>query len=1106
MDNVNINRGALKSQKPGAGGAVLRQLPMIGVVKDNVDPTRAGRIRVYISALGGKDPNDEKNWTPVLYMSPFFGLTNGGAGNTDYGNYKYNPTSYGVWHSPPDVGTLVVCLFINGDPNFGFYIGSIPNAESLRMVPAIGANFSDIDEQVIFDKTEANSYGGASRLPVTNMNNNNKAVIKDVQYLTYPKPVHSFQASIMFQQGVLRDPIRGPISSSSQRETPSRVGWGVSTPGRPIYEGGFTDDNFISEANKGGTKNKFKVISRRGGHSIVMDDGDAIGKDNLIRIRTSLGHQILMSDDGQTLMLLHSNGQSYIELGKEGTVDVYSTNSINLRTHGDLNLHADHNININAKEKLNIKANEINIESKTNTNQKVGADYKIYTQGNHTHKVDSALSLSSSADASIASSATTFVNGSVINLNTGETSTVPEKIESITEILQTDTLFDKVKGWAAAPAKLATIVSRAPAHTPWANANQGVDVKVSLNADTEFPSSPNEEISKVNTVAESNSSPNTPTVTIPAAASVPPLQGASESLDASSTSALVGAVATQAQTGPAAAATQAGAGLVTTGQGTIAGIVAGSTALNAQNLQTGNIIKPGSAPLVDAIAKNTGDINKAMPSNLFTGVAGVTSLASFTNNVQAQATATVQNLQASQTALTKAGLLSGKESALGSGGVIMAGVVNGVSATVNQVKSLIGGGPGSTIAQRGGLASSNNGVFNSINSGNFAAGLSNKVMGGLSGISASLSGLSNDAKGILDKTKGVAQNAFASITASFKSFKPGVPQNPGAIVAANEAKANAPTNSSTNTRAIAGAIAGVTTTISNLGRRIASSGSNDASSAAGLNNLPGGLGAVNNIIKNNIPSVNSVPGVKEVSGLANNSSASALNNISLQSGIDSAKKVGTNILGSSSDTLKKLKSGTTDLKSVFSSGLSPAESAKLNTSIASISSGGSVPIKLPTIATDTVDRGALTATIGTLLPAGVPTPNFTGVSQGAQTALEASQKSQSENQKKLAELDAQYEEQKKLTDTAEAQYFEAKNAYPPGDPTIEAARSTWDNQRKKLSDISTQISQLVGVPSGVTGGLVQLGNQGNAVDKQLESFLRTPLPKSSTSTPPQNLG
>ena len=148
-DNIFKPRGGDKARQPNAGGAAAKTVPMFGVVKDNIDPTRSGRIRAFISELGGRDPDDEKSWTTLLYMSPFFGETVGTGGKDNYGSFKTNPISYGMWNSPPDIGTIVVCMFINGDPNFGFYIGSIPNSDTLRMVPAIGANFSN--EKIIFN-------------------------------------------------------------------------------------------------------------------------------------------------------------------------------------------------------------------------------------------------------------------------------------------------------------------------------------------------------------------------------------------------------------------------------------------------------------------------------------------------------------------------------------------------------------------------------------------------------------------------------------------------------------------------------------------------------------------------------------------------------------------------------------------------------------------------------------------------------------------------------------------------------------------------------------------------------------------------------------------
>ena len=475
-------KGQLPASKPDAGGGVIRNTPTLAVVKNNIDATRGGRIQVYLSDFGAPDPEDSTSWVTVSYMSPFLGCTtaDGASDSEDYGTYTQNPSSYGMWYSPPDIGSTVVCIFINGDPSYGYYIGSVLQPELLQMIPAIGAS-----PDIVANGPESAGLGGATLLPVTNINTNNSAITDDASFLTAPKTVHSYSSAIYFQQGLIRDSIRGPISSSALRESPSRVGWGVSTPGRPIYQGGFTDNNVLTNGVKS-SKESLKLISRRGGHSIVMDDGDVTGKDQLIRLRTALGHQILMSDDGQTLFIVHANGQSYIELGKEGTIDMYATNSVNIRTQGDLNLHADNNININAKKDLNIAADNIKINAENDISYRSGGNFSGYTLGTYTIKVNGAMSMASSGPGGYASAAPMNINGSYIYLNTGSPSVTPAEVPKIPIVTHTDTLFDKVKGWLAAPGYLLSIVSRAPAHAPWANANQGVDVKVNNNSSKAF--------------------------------------------------------------------------------------------------------------------------------------------------------------------------------------------------------------------------------------------------------------------------------------------------------------------------------------------------------------------------------------------------------------------------------------------------------------------------------------------------------------------------------------------------------------------------------------------------------------------------------------------
>lgn len=728
--------GATKASKPDAGGGVIRSVPVIGIVKNNIDPTRAGRIQVYISDLGGDDPNDSKNWATVAYMSPFYGMVQGTGPNTGEGDFVSNPASYGMWYSPPDLETEVICIFINGDPNYGFYIGSIPKPEALYMVPAIAGS----ENVVTNSDAEGEKYGGATLLPVTNINTNNEQQSDSNNFLNIAKPVHSFQAAIFFKQGLIRDTIRGPITSSSQRESPSRVGWGVSTPGRPIYSGGFTDATISSGAIEGNNQG-LKVVSRRGGHSIVMDDGDLLGRNNLLRLRSAAGHQITMSDDGQTLFIIHSNGQSYIELGKEGTIDIFSTNSFNVRTQGDLNLHADNDVNIHAKKKLNVKAEEINITSEKDTKIKIGKDYLNEVVGKYNLKVGGIVSIKSGDIASFAGAGDTFINGSKINLNTGS-GPEPVTVEALIDKPTTDTLFEPSKGYLAAPAKLETITSRAPAHTPWIYANQGVNISTDPSVDANTPASPTP--SAASAITSAASVPPAKTLQPAGLATVPPVPNPSNSLNSATAGAMIGATALNAATN----ATN--------------NLSIGNLGQTPQQLAAAGIIKPGSDALVNSLIQSGKPLETALPTNLFTGQQGVNSVANFKNSVPAQINTAVNNFQQTQTALTSTGLMTGNEAPNVTAGLIMAGTTVGVSQMVSAVKNEIVGKLGATT----GITGIGSAVTNALNLGKSSSDLSQVTTGGLGSVVnavAAMGGISAIAK---SGSKGITAAAVGAIAAA----------------------------------------------------------------------------------------------------------------------------------------------------------------------------------------------------------------------------------------------------------------------------------------------------------------------------------------------------
>jgi len=1088
-------RGSTKASQPDAGGAVLRSVPLFGIVKDNIDPVRSGRLQVYISDLGGQNPDDSSSWVTVSYMTPFYGVTTPSGANTGYGEYTKNPNSYGMWNSQPDIGTTVICIFINGDPNYGYWIGCVPQAEALQMVPAIGGT-----SNIVANAGEAKGLGGAVRLPVVNLNTNNEGMANSNRFLTDAKPVHSYVASILAQQGLVRDPIRGVIGSSAQREAPSRVGWGVSTPGRPIYEGGFTDETIADAASNTGQAAGLKVIARRGGHTLVMDDGDILGKDQLVRIRSSLGHQILMSDDGQTLFIIHANGQSYIEMGKEGTIDMYSTNSFNVRTQGDLNLHADNNININAGKSLNISADTIAISSEKETTQKVGTDFSLYASGKYTSKVDGKMSFASGADASFYSDAITYFNGSKINLNTGASSLVPQEVKPLPVVAHTDTLNDATKGWVAAPGKLLSIVSRAPAHAPWASANQGVDVKVNNNASAALPAAP------APAVAAANASAGAPTnpVSVAVASTVPPSSAISAALDKNTTGTIVGQLSTLAANGPAAAAVKLGAGIVQTAQGAVASV--GAMAQSAAQMEAGGVIKPGAAALVDNLVQGGKTIQQALTSNLFTGKDGASTLTSYINNTVAQVATQVTTLQQAQTTLTQTGLITGKESGTAIAGLVMSTATAGIQNTVNLASSAAGALTGAVNGAVSNITGAATGALNNVlgsasslvSAGNFAGNLASTVTGGLSSIAGSLGGMTKGAipglSGLLDSAKGVAGSAFSAISGALPTLTAGVPQNIKDITEKAQAAAQAPSaggiadalssatgalssvtggltgalssatsgltgalSSATGALSSAtGALSAVTSSISGVTKGIT------ANLSTGLGALPGGASVVASVVNNAVGAIKSVPGVGAVTGLIGQASAITSGIAGLASANPLASSGALNAITGAAGALTKglddLKSGKLTLASLASAGLPAGAAAQLNAAISAMSSGGAVQIKLPTVAINTTDRGELAQSITSLLGnSKIPAPNFAGISEDTYKSEMAKLDAKKE---KFKEFDVRFDAVIAESKTVKAQFNaavdaheEAMNTLPAGDPGIDAALQKAKALRLQLTEL-----------------------------------------------------
>ena len=632
--NIQRTKGRAASYKFDRGGTPADPGPFVGVVKNNVDPARMGRLQVYIEQFSGGDERDESLWRTVSYLPSFYGSTFVPGTPTGPGTFTTNQQSYGIWFTPPDLDVKVICFFVEGDPNQGYYLGVVPDEGINHMIPAIGAsrNYALSGQQDAF-------LAGAPQLPVTEINTDNQAIALDPRFFDAQKPVHSVLAGLMFQQGVITDPVRGPITSNSQRESPSAV-FGFSTPGRPIYQGGMTDLEVKRQLETEQIRPQdIAVIGRRGGHSMVLDDGDLEGRDNLVRIRTAKGHQITMSDDGDCFYIIHANGQTWLEFGKQGTVDVFSTNSVNVRTQGTINLHADRDINMYAGGAINIKSRTMKIQAEASLDIISNNALTIYSKNSIGVRSDGSLVMKSAKGGGWDAGSSMRLKADCIDLNGGAPPPVPAPRE-LKDFKLADTKFVPGQGWQSQPGTLPTIVTRAPTHEPYPYHNQGTANITALGPE------PRETLPAESSAALARAGAAQPAGTIDAAAYAAQSQA----------SVAVGTLGTEQVTGllAQAAAVSGQSVNAVTEQGI------GKFAISPAQLESAGLLKPGTVQQYLSDPAQTVSVLSA-PS-VWTGRAGVTGLGALLTDGNLQDRVQQEIFVTGLDGLRQAGVVTGNES------------------------------------------------------------------------------------------------------------------------------------------------------------------------------------------------------------------------------------------------------------------------------------------------------------------------------------------------------------------------------------------------------------------------------------------------------------
>lgn len=318
--------------------------PFLAEVTNHLDTTYMGSLDVALITPVPNSVYNKGDIVTVKYLSPFAGSTSVRFEGNNNSDYNDSQKSYGFWMVPPDIGAKVMVIFIDGDSNQGYWFGCVYDLFQNHMVPGIGASkhISATPEQI--------RRFGSEYLPVAEYNK--KTFVDNPNIATIKKPIHPF-AERLLAQGLIQDRVRGVTSSSARREIPSSV-FGISTPG-PLD----TSSN-AKKGKVGYIDSKTGVttipVSRLGGSSFVMDDGDKTGNNELVRIRTRTGHQILLHNSHDLIYIANSKGTAWIELTSNGKIDIFAQDSVSIHTEVDFNFRADRDINIEAGRNINLKA------------------------------------------------------------------------------------------------------------------------------------------------------------------------------------------------------------------------------------------------------------------------------------------------------------------------------------------------------------------------------------------------------------------------------------------------------------------------------------------------------------------------------------------------------------------------------------------------------------------------------------------------------------------------------------------------------------------------------------------------------------------------------
>lgn len=406
----------------------------MGTVVDTDDPQEMGRLRVLCPALNDIElenitAEDLERIPWASYMSPF-----GGASNSLVRGPNKDPsignTAYGFWGIPTaGAQALVVC--IDGDPQLRVWIGCIHTHLTPHTLPH--GRFFGL-------KNSIDGPGTSTERPLGRLRTNFKEAFGSLYEFISRAADYTVAA---LKDDVVED------SESARSDDKHKA---ITLPNGTVieYNQGYAREKRDVTSLSSSESQTYAWVSP-GFHAISMDDRF---ENCRVRIRTTTGHQILLDDTNERILLNTNRGKSYIELDSNGNVDIYSERHLSFHSVKDMSFTSDGIVRIRGQQGIHLlSGGDIRVSS--------GADINFQSV-NLRSSSSAATYVQSGTDLHI--KAGNVLNIDAVNSNLKASSNVniqagvTANISASTSILQTSSTIH-INGPAAAPATSASASS-----------------------------------------------------------------------------------------------------------------------------------------------------------------------------------------------------------------------------------------------------------------------------------------------------------------------------------------------------------------------------------------------------------------------------------------------------------------------------------------------------------------------------------------------------------------------------------------------------------------------------------------------------------------------